>query len=207
MKALLGFILTDRRIAQQIAKLEARFIAIDRKIARERSMISKQNRQTDTERKKRLGALVFRGGLAAESPLVVLGAYLSARDSLETKGDALRALLRDYGDRRFTDQRLNPQNQSAYLRHLSTKERFKRIIVAGGNVIAAGLDHEEPAVIVGIAVAAANLLSGQDGNSHRDRYQKNGYKSLAENKGRTLESPIPPSGDDNDSRQHDSKSP
>lgn len=142
-------------------------------------MVSKQLRQDDTNRKKQLGGLLFLGGLAAEPPLVVLGALLSAREALDTKGEAFRALMRDHGDRRFTEQRLNPQNRSA---HLSARERTQRIIVGGGNVIAAHLQAEEPAIILGIAVAASNLLSGPDAATHRERYQKNGQKHLTDRK-------------------------
>jgi hypothetical protein len=150
-------------------------IALDRKIARERSTVTRRTRQEDTTLKKSLGGLVFLGDLGAETPLVVLGALLSAHEKLISDGDAFRAKMQELGDRRFDEQRQRPLNRSA---HLTAKERLKRLIVCGGNVVAAGLQSEPPAILLGISIAASEVLSRPDADVHRERYQRAGHKHL-----------------------------
>lgn len=138
-------------------------------------MAIKRTRQEDTTLKKNLGGLVLLGDLGGETPLVVLGALLSAHERLITEGDAFRERMRLLGKSRFIEQQENPINRSA---HLNAKERLQRLIVYGGNVVAANLDSEDAAIILGIAMAASEVLSRSDAATHRERYQRAGHKHL-----------------------------
>mgnify|MGYP000731137248 CR=1 FL=1 len=138
-------------------------------------MITRRTRQEDTTLKKNLGGLVLLGDLGGETPLVVLGALLSAYEKLTAEGDAFRERMRVLGDSRFIEQQKNPINRSS---HLKAKERLQRLIVFGGNVVAANLHLEDPATLLGIAMTASEVLSRQDADVHRERYQRAGHKHL-----------------------------
>lgn len=138
-------------------------------------MGTRRTRQDDTTLKKNLGGLVLLGDLGRETPLVVLGALLSAHEKLTAEGDEFREKMRVLGDSRFTEQQNNPIHRSA---HLKAKERLQRLIVFGGNVVAANLQSEQSAIIVGIAMTASELLSRPDAATHRERYQRAGHKHL-----------------------------
>lgn len=138
-------------------------------------MGTRRTRQEDTTLKKNLGGLMLLGDLGRETPLVVLGALLSAHEKLTAEGDEFRDKMRVLGDSRFTEQQNNPIHRAA---HLKAKERLQRLIVFGGNVVAANLHSEDPAIILGIAMAASEVLSRPDAATHRERYQRTGHKHL-----------------------------
>lgn len=50
----------------------------------------------------------------------------------------------------------------------------RRKIAMGGLVVKAGLDHEDPAVLLGMLMSAARVLSSPDANEHRKRWRERG---------------------------------
>jgi hypothetical protein len=48
----------------------------------------------------------------------------------------------------------------------------RRKIAIGGLVIKAGLDHEDPAVLLGMLLSAARVLSSPNASEHRRRWPK-----------------------------------
>lgn len=62
----------------------------------------------------------------------------------------------------------------ARMSHEERKLDTRRKIVMGGLVIKAGLDHEEPAVLLGMLMSAARVLSSANADEHRKRWREHG---------------------------------
>ena len=58
--------------------------------------------------------------------------------------------------------------------HEERKLDTRRKIAIGGLVIKAGLDHEEPAVLLGMLLSAARVLSSPNASEHRRRWRERG---------------------------------
>ena len=54
------------------------------------------------------------------------------------------------------------------------RQDTRRKIALGGLVIKAGLEHEEPAVILGALVSAAKVLAAANGEENRARWRERG---------------------------------
>ena len=54
------------------------------------------------------------------------------------------------------------------------RQDTRRKIALGGLVIKAGLEHEEPAVILGALVSAARVLAAANGDENRTRWRERG---------------------------------
>ncbi len=58
--------------------------------------------------------------------------------------------------------------------HEERKLDTRRKIAMGGLVIKAGLDREEPAVLLGMLMSAARVLSSPNADEHRRRWRERG---------------------------------
>ena len=63
---------------------------------------------------------------------------------------------------------------------MARKEDARRKIQLGGLVVKAGLDTEPPAVLLGLLVEAARALSGERGETLRERFKKAGDLAFGE---------------------------
>lgn len=66
---------------------------------------------------------------------------------------------------------------------MARREDARRKIQLGGLVVKAGLDGEEPAVILGLLVEAARALSGHRGADLRARFKQAGDLAFGERGG------------------------
>ncbi len=64
--------------------------------------------------------------------------------------------------------------------HEERKLDTRRKIAMGGLVIKAGLDHEEPAVLLGMLMSAARVLSSPNADEHRRRWRERGDSAFKE---------------------------
>ncbi len=58
--------------------------------------------------------------------------------------------------------------------HEERKLDTRRKIAMGGLVIKAGLDHEDPAVLLGMLMSAARVLSSPNADEHPRRWRERG---------------------------------
>jgi len=58
--------------------------------------------------------------------------------------------------------------------HEDRKLETRRKIAMGGLVVKAGLDHEDPAMLLGMLMSAARVLSSPNADEHRKRWRERG---------------------------------
>ncbi len=62
--------------------------------------------------------------------------------------------------------------------HEERKLETRRKIAMGGLVVKARLDHEEPAVLLGMLMSAARVLSSPNADDYRRRWREHGDASF-----------------------------
>src|SRR5229473_109359 len=156
----------------------------------EQAKLAQRQSELAAQRRDEIGRLAEKLGTLEADDDVLTGMFLELKSAMESDGSCLKQ-WRDAGGRfrcpslngRSDTPRMLRRMRTALIRieacraRMSHEERkldTRRKIAMGGLVIKAGLDHEDPAVLLGMLMSAARVLSSPNADEHPRGWRERG---------------------------------